>query len=268
MLKLFMFCLAVVGLVVGQSLRKSSCVDRCGIRFDRRLPCQCNKKCPIYGNCCPDYSTKCELTNSKRCQTSEVTQNDLSSISLKLYDLDVNRASPDDYVINPQAMTTSWHLRDMSPNRFFTSVNQNLLNKPTYQALINLLDNYEMIQGKDEYVTRAETDEIYTFLNAFMSTSIGRKLYEFLSEKGLSGCENKITFIENLKKMWFDLYSRGSHGMDTSGFEHVFVGEIKGSKVSGLHNWVQIYLQENSRRLNYYGYPGKAEPSFYYVRFE
>ena len=37
-------------------------------------------------------------------------------------------------------------------------------------------------------------------------------------------------------------------------FEHVFVGEIKGNEVSGFHNWIQFYLQEKQRVLNYYGY--------------
>ena len=46
-------------------------------------------------------------------------------------------------------------------------------------------------------------------------------------------------------------------------FEHVFVGEIKGSSVSGFHNWLQIYIQEQSGNLEYYGYTGVTE-----VRFE
>jgi hypothetical protein len=47
--------------------------------------------------------------------------------------------------------------------------------------------------------------------------------------------------------------------LDSSGFEHVFVGEIKkhddGSlEVSGFHNWIQLYLSEKGGNLDYKGY--------------
>ena len=56
-----------------------------------------------------------------------------------------------------------------------------------------------------------------------------------------------------LHKIWFDLYRReGSR--DSSGFEHVFVGEVKDGDVSGFHNWIQFYLEEKRGNLDYRGY--------------
>lgn len=87
--------------------------------------------------------------------------------------------------------------------------------------------------------------------------------------------------------MWFGLYSRYNKKMDSSGFEHIFagsdredflsittnvlqifcfslwilrlthsviIGEIKGGKVSGFHNWIQFYLLEKRGQLNYYSH--------------
>lgn len=45
---------------------------------------------------------------------------------------------------------------------------------------------------------------------------------------------------------------------DSSGFEHVFVGETKsGKEIVGFHNWIQFYLQEKSGNLDYKGYKAK-----------
>ena len=40
------------------------------------------------------------------------------------------------------------------------------------------------------------------------------------------------------------------------GFEHVFLGEVdqKSGEVSGLHNWVQFWIEEKKGNLDYRGY--------------
>ena len=43
-----------------------------------------------------------------------------------------------------------------------------------------------------------------------------------------------------------------------SGFEHVFLGEIKKGKVSGFHDWIYFYQQEKKNAINYLGYIDKA----------
>lgn len=42
-----------------------------------------------------------------------------------------------------------------------------------------------------------------------------------------------------LNKIWFEMYRRGAEA-DSSGFEHVFLGESKNGDITGLHNWVQV----------------------------
>ena len=46
-----------------------------------------------------------------------------------------------------------------------------------------------------------------------------------------------------------------SREYDSSGFEHVFVGETRGDKeVIGFHNWIQFYLQEKVGNVDYKGF--------------
>lgn len=53
--------------------------------------------------------------------------------------------------------------------------------------------------------------------------------------------------------MWFRTYTREVRD-DSSGFEHVFVGEARNGEIMGLHNWIQFSDQEQKRKLDYKGY--------------
>lgn len=62
-------------------------------------------------------------------------------------------------------------------------------------------------------------------------------------------------FKKLLNRIWFDLYYRERGGRpDSSGFEHVFVGEIRDEKVSGFHNWIRFYMEERKGNVDYKGY--------------
>ena len=62
-----------------------------------------------------------------------------------------------------------------------------------------------------------------------------------------------------LKQYWFQTYSRFGNGPpDSSGFEHVFVGEIyrfdsNDAMVMGFHNWMRFYLEEKRGSLSISG---------------
>jgi poly(U)-specific endoribonuclease len=62
--------------------------------------------------------------------------------------------------------------------------------------------------------------------------------------------ENIRNFLQLLYKIWFAPYRRRAAN-DSSGFEHVFVGERKRGKVTGFHNWLQFYHEERKRELKF-----------------
>jgi len=242
-----------------------SCSSRCDSNVDSSKSCQCNSACEKYGDCCADYNSVCSSSGGGGSPDS-VSDNEILDISEVLWNVDVNRASDSEMTINKQSSVSS-SSGDQSSSPFFSYVSSSLLRQPTYKAFINLLDNYQNVEGISESTSSSELNEQDTFLNYFMDTQVGQELYDFLSGKGLAG-GSESAFKSNLKEMWFGLYSRQNNKLDSSGFEHMFVGEIKSGDVSGFHNWVQFYTQEQAGDLNYYGYTNTQEPRLYGVHFE
>ena len=61
-------------------------------------------------------------------------------------------------------------------------------------------------------------------------------------------------FKEYLRLIWLGLYNRGGGTRSACGLEHVFLGEIANGGVSGFHNWIKYYLEEQADTMNYLGY--------------
>ncbi|VDK75901.1 unnamed protein product [Cylicostephanus goldi] len=59
-----------------------------------------------------------------------------------------------------------------------------------------------------------------------------------------------------MAQLWFVHYSRARGRADTSGFEHVFIGEVKNHEITGMHNWIRFYqLEKNeTEEFDYKGY--------------
>merc|ERR1712226_1276208 len=88
-----------------------------------------------------------------------------------------------------------------------------------------------------------------------------KRCHEYLVEKGVVGPEVN-DFKCKLYNLWFMLIRRtkGDRDFDSSSFEHVFVGEYRDESFIGLHNWIQIYLQEKAGKLDYHGYFRRETP--------
>ncbi|CAK6955646.1 uridylate-specific endoribonuclease A [Scomber scombrus] len=235
-----------------------SCKGRCGENYNSQNKCHCNSKCAQHNNCCSDYADLCNSEGGGGGGGGAViTDVEIKAVSEALYALDSNKASASELIIDPQALVPDSQTSsqtDLSSVPLFSYVDEGVLfSRPTYAAFLAVLDNYNRMTGQAEDFSPQQLAEQETFVRETMSnTELGRELFAFLYTKGVYATEED--FIYDLKMMWFGLYSRNNNRMDSSGFEHIFAGEVKGGKVSGFHNWIQFYLLEKSGLLNYYSH--------------
>ncbi|XP_062894514.1 uridylate-specific endoribonuclease A [Mobula hypostoma] len=252
---------------------RMSCKGRCNEAYHHTNPCHCNSKCDHYNNCCQDYHSQCQghqISNPG----GDFTNQEILQISEEIYSLDINKATENDIHLNLQSHISNSQTGneiDRAHHRLYAYVNEDVLfSKPTFAKFIALLDNYHRMTGTPEKFTTEQLGEEEAFLNEIMKTPIMNKLYSVLHSKNLY---NSVTdFKEDLKNMWFGLYSRSNNILDSSGFEHVFAGEVKRGKVSGFHSWVRFYLAEKNKELNYYSYnydgPWTNYPEILAMQFE
>ncbi|KAK9892283.1 hypothetical protein WA026_019090 [Henosepilachna vigintioctopunctata] len=158
--------------------------------------------------------------------------------------------------INFQGRTTSRSKNDEAPLPLL-SINNAVYNLPTISKLVPLYDNYILKSDVNEDCTNQEKEEENVLLKTILSTDIMKATRNFLIEKG--SIKNDREFENLLHEIWFYPYSRGKRKVGSSGFEHVFLAEIKKNEVSGLHNWLYFEKEESNQRANYLGYLKKID---------
>ncbi|WP_407333320.1 DNA/RNA non-specific endonuclease [Enterovibrio sp. 27052020O] len=187
--------------------------------------------------------------------------------------------------------------QDLAKFALFDDVNTDkLMLSPTYEAFKRLLDNYNEMAHDGEQYSNQERIEIDNFLNTCFATTgsngvtLMEEVYQYITaspEIGGLGFERKAhtdmpfssttfgseacvdlsdmaAFQTTLRNIWFGLYTNyfDKAVIGASGFEHVFLGEIKreGSRyeVGGYHYWVKFFWDEQvamsgQSNLNYLG---------------
>ncbi|OEE60114.1 hypothetical protein A1OK_12440 [Enterovibrio norvegicus FF-454] len=201
-----------------------------------------------------------------------------------------------DIKLNEQG-TRNPRKRDLAKFRLFDSVNTDkLMHSSSYQAFKRLIDNYNELQRDGEQYSQQELIEIDHFLetcfNAESSNAVPlmEEVYHYITASreigglgfeakkysdmpfssptfGSNACvdlSNMAAFRQTVRNLWFGLYTNyfDKAVVGASGFEHVFLGEIKreGSRyeVSGYHYWVKFFWDEQAAmsgqsNLNYLG---------------
>ncbi|RLN20669.1 hypothetical protein BBJ28_00006086 [Nothophytophthora sp. Chile5] len=142
------------------------------------------------------------------------------------------------YELNLQEGKSAYGQGDVAREPLFTFVDPSVFDRPTFKLLFDLLDNYERgvrwscSTGISETVTAEELAENNAFLNAAIETAPMRYAHSWLvKNKKFSG--DMREFKRKLEHIWFGLYRR-ERSNDSSGFEHVFVGEEKNVR----HPWM------------------------------
>jgi poly(U)-specific endoribonuclease len=190
--------------------------------------------------------------------------------------------------------------RDTCPNPLVEWVNKDnkFWSSPVTTSFIALLDNYEREVGRQENITAEERTEMAKFKREVCKTDVMEFLFNYLRANGkdprckelrrlsdlvrlvplccllspcnlfvrtasglgdlAESCRVQETLIFNL---WLKPYRRVVNN-DSSGFEHVFVGEEKDGKITGLHNWIQYYIEEAKGNIDYLGWVGKQDSDY------
>ncbi|XP_069990893.1 uridylate-specific endoribonuclease D isoform X1 [Penaeus vannamei] len=213
-----------------------SCRGRCGEPYRNGRLCQCDSNCKSHRNCCDDVTFTCSGIRRG------ATTHDLRELTEKLLAADVNGASVD-LRLDLQGKGMS---DDLAARPLFKTVPASALASPTIRLLEELQDNYSPNVTTSEDEEPDEVAEKEAFLDAVMQTQVMQLTESFLKERGfLTG-----NLRDKLDELWFTLYKRKKI-LSSSGFEHVFAGEVRGQKVLGLHNWVYFFHEEQQGDINY-----------------
>ncbi|KAB7498359.1 Poly(U)-specific endoribonuclease-like protein, partial [Armadillidium nasatum] len=198
-------------------------------------------------NCCWKKSEPSTLTTTTTTTTTHLPP--VEEENRELYKLDTNSVGSK-LTLNYQGRTSSDVKSDAAPQPLFSANTADPKEPLTLRLFRRLLDNYVASVKTPEENTKEENNEINAFLDAVMATPLMIRLEEFLKQKKL--LEGRLR--PALYHIWFTSYSRSPSVIGSSGFEHVFLGEIKKSQVSGFHNWLFFEKEEQEKDINYKGY--------------
>ncbi|KAI6243614.1 Endoribonuclease [Aphelenchoides fujianensis] len=156
------------------------------------------------------------------------TTSDIQQLVTDMWNADEDRAPAGYIELNWQRKTK----KSGGPplKSLFSYVNETLFERPIYQALLNIY-----------------AKNLFTAFRLHHRAGHERRAAGYATQ-------DYDKFLDTLFVLWYGTYSRCSGPLGSSGFEHVYLGEIRGDTIDGQHNWVRYYLLEKAGNITYYGY--------------
>lgn len=187
-----------------------------------------------------------------------------------LWHLDTNRLDPlKSYQLDLQVNARGKSFTPAS-RRLFKFWSGAIWQRPTFKAFRNLLDYYDQ-----RSISSNTLDEELEFIRLVCGTNCIQFVHKWLvREQYISPCDID-GFSELLVDMWFT--GQSVNARKATGFEHVFCGEIQRSRrrerLSGLRNYVRVFMEEEFGNFKYIGYVDKggemeSKEAMITIRFE
>lgn len=184
--------------------------------------------------------------------------NSIQRAASLLWELDENRLRPTvDYSLDLQHAASGSAPGNVAARRLFRFLSPQVWKRRTFGTFRTLLNRYD-----PRSISVDTIDDELDFLVAISETPCIRFVREWLVANGMVESTCMEDFCCLLMGMWFTEHPGKKSVSQPTGFQHVFCGEINGRRhLSGLHNFVRVYLEEQQGNLHYMGYMSTREDS-------
>ncbi|MFG1289859.1 hypothetical protein [Xanthobacter versatilis] len=112
----------------------------------------------------------------------------------------------------------------------------------SYDLVRRLFNNYALDEKLTEVETPQEREEVHDLLEGIVETAPMQVARLYVQEATGTTVTHE-RWYSTLLELWFRPFMDGDRP-SLSGFEHVFVGEQKGSVVNGYHFWYKYWLDD------------------------
>lgn len=140
----------------------------------------------------------------------------------------------------------------------FSTVDETIFNKKQYADLITTYNQNLLtadVCKAEPAMSGFRKQYFQQVFDTFTATPMFASAFAYLQSVNYKETSSLANFkTKVLWPLWFGTYSRCKGPLGSSGWEHVFSGEIKGSEVDGQHDWTRYYLEQKGDKMVYEGY--------------